>query len=173
VNNLKVYSNHITRTDVEKAFSAARVQNGADIWIEQIRTWKPRRETYGVEFTAYSQNGKHARNYGRAGRAASWSDHGYVIAHLFNIDPHAKIGFYDNEADFVEKVSKYQPRDADTDFLGVLDNIEEYGLGPACPACGSVEADCKPGCGAVPVSPSMATQLAHERASQHPWPQEH
>ena len=71
-------------------------------------------------------------------RAASWDDWGYVIAHLFNVDPAARVGFYDNEADFVAKVRKYPRKGSSLAFLGVLDTIKEYGEGdPQCLICGT------------------------------------
>jgi hypothetical protein len=136
---MKIRSNIITGFDVRQAFAQAREDNGADVYIDEQRQFKPRRERYGVEVWAYSENGKIATGHRRVGsypldgelRAASWSDYGYVIAHLFNKDPHAQIGFYDNEADFVEKVRAANPRcgsrsAASKDFLNVLNNIEEY-----------------------------------------------
>jgi hypothetical protein len=142
---VKIYSNVITQGDVVNAFAAARQYNHADIYIEEITTWKPRhykKETpkrtnyaYGTEIFAQSINGKVATGHvpARASgprdgypRAASWDDWGYVIAYLYNLDPHARIGFYDNEADFVEKVRKYRRKESTLPFLQVLTNIAEY-----------------------------------------------
>jgi hypothetical protein len=131
---MKVRSNVITTSDVRKAFARARAEDGADIYIDAIRSFKPRGYAYGTEFWAESLNGKRASAHGpvvsgpRDGqpRAASWSDYGYLIARLYNTDPHAQIGYYDNAADFVAKVRQYQPRGQTTDFLDVLDDIEEH-----------------------------------------------
>lgn len=142
---MKIYSNVITESDVHRAFRAARAAHGADIHVEDITTWKPRhykKETpkrtnyaYGTEVFAESINGKMATGHvpARASgprdgypRAASWDDWGYVIAYLYNLDPHARIGFYDNEADFVAKVRKYRRKGSSLPFLDVLTNIGEY-----------------------------------------------
>lgn len=132
---MKIYSNIITESDVRAAFTSAQVRN-ADIYIDgDIRTWKPRKEQYGTEVFAASRHGRAATGHVPAResgprddypRAASWDAWGYVIAYLFNADPHARVGFYDNEADFVEKVRKYRHKDSELPFLDVLDNIKEY-----------------------------------------------
>ena len=143
---MKIYSNHLTEADVRHAFTMARIKNGADIYVEEIKWWTPRQykvETpkhttyaYGVEVWAESLHGTRATGHvpARASgprdgypRAASWDDWGYVIAHLFNVDPAARVGFYDNEADFVAKVRKYPRKGSSLAFLDVLDNIKEYG----------------------------------------------
>jgi hypothetical protein len=74
----------------------------------------------------YSYTGTRKTQRDRDLRAATWDAWGYVIAYLFNKDPFARVGFYDNEADFVEKVRKYKPKDMDALFLSTLDNIGEY-----------------------------------------------
>ena len=143
---MKIRSNIITRENVMAAFVAARAENGADIWVEDIREFSPRGYANGVEVWAGSNYGKRASGHGpivRGGgqaayqpRAASWSDYGYVMAHLFNVDPHAQVGFYDNEADFVAKVRQYPRKGASLDFLNVLASIGEYTDG-CCADCTS------------------------------------
>jgi hypothetical protein len=44
-----------------------------------------------------------------------------VIAYLFNIDPHARIGFYDSLADFIGKVQRYRRKGSELPFLSVLE----------------------------------------------------
>jgi hypothetical protein len=131
---MKIYSDHITESDVIPAFVKAR-DNGADIYVEGgIKTWRPRNHANGIEVFAMSLDGKLASGHSPIGsysrdevpRAASWDDWGLVIAFLFNIDPHARVGFYDNEADFVEKVRKYPRKGSTLAFLDHLDNIKEY-----------------------------------------------
>lgn len=134
---MKIYSNIITINDIWNAFRKARDENGSDIWVgADLRTFRPRTERFGAEFWAYSIHGKRASAHAPIGscsrdrhrlRAASWSDYGYVMAHLYNVDPHARVGFYKNEADFVEKVRNYTPRGQSLEFLNVLHNIAEYG----------------------------------------------
>ena len=132
---MKIYSNHLTVADVRAAFGNACKNHGADIGIEDIRTWKPRGYAHGIEVWAESLNGTRATGHIPAHssgprdsypRAASWDDWGYVIAYLFNADPHARVGFYDSEADFVATVRKYPRKGSDLAFLDVLDNIGEY-----------------------------------------------
>ena len=127
---MKIYSNILTKQDVENAFFVARTDHQADIHIEAIREWKPRAYANGVEVWGESLHGKRATGRGRdasaRGRAASWDDWGTVIALLYNADPHARISFYDNEADFVAKVRRYKPKDATLKFLELLANIGEY-----------------------------------------------
>lgn len=131
---MKIYSDEITEVEVRAVFNKARRDHDADIWIEEMRGWNPRTCKYGVEVWAESLGGKRAtgRNqssYGRdrEPRAASWDDWGYVIAELYNIDPDARIGFYDNEASFVTFVRKYPHKGASLAFLGALRNINSYG----------------------------------------------
>lgn len=132
---MKIYSNHITLADVREAFKLARDKYGADIFMEDARTWKPRGYANGTEVWAESMKGKRATGHvparesgSRDGypRAASWDDWGYVIAALFSIDPHARVGFYDNSADFVAKVRKYPHKGSDLAFLQTLADIGEY-----------------------------------------------
>lgn len=133
---MKIRSDIITMADVRQAFAAARAGHGADIWIDESRTFKPRRYHYGVEVWAESMNGKRATGHHAIGsvsggeaqylpRAASWTDYGYVIAALYNLDPDAQIGSYDSEADFVASVRRYVPRGESLDFLKVLRAREE------------------------------------------------
>jgi hypothetical protein len=125
---MRLYSDKIIQTDVVGAFMTARTQNGADIWIDSIRSFKPRRHSFGVEFWAESLNGTRASGHAAIApgprdnypRAASWTDYGYVIAHLFNIDPEARIGGYNSKADFVAKVHQWIPRGQSLAFLDVL-----------------------------------------------------
>jgi hypothetical protein len=115
---MKLYSNKITSDDVHEAFRLARLLNGADIWPDDVRDFRPRMRgfTHGVEFYAYSHDGTRAVNPGRSHwttedlpRAASWDDYGWMIAHLFKIDPEAVIGQYKGRADFIRQVRQYAP----------------------------------------------------------------
>jgi hypothetical protein len=125
---MKLYSDKITEADVRGAFVTARIQNQADIYIDALRTFRPRRHANGVEFWAESLNGTRASGHAAIApgprdnypRAASWTDYGYVIAHLFNIDPEARIGGYNSKADFVAKVHQWIPRGQSLAFLDVL-----------------------------------------------------
>jgi hypothetical protein len=45
---MKIYSNRLTEADVRDAFSMARTRHGADIYIEDIRTWQPRDYSNGA-----------------------------------------------------------------------------------------------------------------------------
>jgi hypothetical protein len=150
---MKIYSNKITSEDVRSAFSRARNVNGADIWIDDLRTFRPRRRHgNGIEVFATSDGGSRATGHAPIGsydrsdlpRAASWTDYGYVMSYLFNEDPGAIIAQYNGKADFVATCRKY-PRKDQGNSLAFLDVLEP----PICPACGSVEADCEPGCVAV------------------------
>jgi hypothetical protein len=131
---MRIYSDHLTQEDVRAAFGRARAR-GCDIWIESIRSFKPRIGRYGTEVFAESHHGTKATGHVSAyasgprdgyPRAASWDDWGYVIAELYNTDPHARIGFYDSEADFVAKVRQYPRKGSELPFLDVLENIREY-----------------------------------------------
>lgn len=125
---MKIYSDRLTRTDVYNAFARARAEHHADIHIEDLSTWKPRKYSNGIEVHAGSISGTRAANKGSWRdtplKAASWDDWGYVIAELYSIDPHARIGFYDNKADFIRKVHQDGAnRKSDFAFLGVLECI--------------------------------------------------
>ncbi len=125
---MKIYSAKITTADVGRAFGRARMLNGADIWIDDIRSFRPRRGGNGTEFWAYSDNGTQASAHDRLRSAASWTDYGHVIAHLFNVDSHARIGQYNGEADFVAQVRQYPRTDRGNSlaFLDTLTNIRRY-----------------------------------------------
>jgi hypothetical protein len=132
---VKIYSNILTLADVRQAFKTARDVHGADIYMEEAREWKPRGYAHGVEVWAESMHGKRATGHVPARspgprdgypRAASWDDWGFVIASLFNQDPHARVGFYDNEADFVKQVRQHPHAGSDLAFLNTLTNIGEY-----------------------------------------------
>lgn len=117
---MKIYSDKITEDDVKFAFRRARMHNYADIWIEDISTWTPRKQANGVEFHAVSSNGRRAVNRGTGGRAASWEDWGFVIAWLYRLDPEARIGMYTSKADFRNKVHQYQRPGSSLAFLDIL-----------------------------------------------------
>lgn len=128
---MKLYSNVLNEQDVRNAFAEARKHNNADIWIDDVETFKPRKSsgfTNGVTFYAYSMNGNNPTAHRPIGsyslsnvdRAASWSDYGYVIAYLFTADPDAKIGHYVNVEDFMEKVVRYPRKGQSTAFLDIL-----------------------------------------------------
>lgn len=109
---MKVYSDVITDGMIQQAVAAARVIDGADIFIESLRTWKPRAWAWGTEFWAYSVHGTRASTHGpieqgprdHLPRAATWSDWGYVIARLYLLDSRARIGHYLDRDDFIAKV---------------------------------------------------------------------
>lgn len=124
---MRIYSDHITEADVLRAFADARDIYGCDIYVEESWTWKPRHHKYGVMAYGASVNGRRATNNGHGLRAASWEDWGYVIARLYSMDEHARIGHYSHEADFVRQVRVYQPRGSSLAFLAALGNINEYG----------------------------------------------
>jgi hypothetical protein len=126
---MKIYSDKITEHDVRRAFTIARDDHHADIWIEDIRTWKPRKYLYGTEVFPRSHHGSRATGHvpARASgprdgypRAASWDDWGYVIAELYRIDPDARVGFYDSKADFISKVTKYRRPESSLAFLDIF-----------------------------------------------------
>jgi hypothetical protein len=132
---LRLYSNIITPGDVYTAAATAVTCNDADVWIDEHRTFTPRANyANGIEFWAHSTNGKVASGHRPVGsyplddqpRAVSWSDYGYLIAHLFSLDPHARIGCYDSEADFVRQVREHPRKGQSLDFLSVLPHIREY-----------------------------------------------
>jgi hypothetical protein len=116
---MKVYSTKITSDDVRKAFRLARLENAADIWPDDVRDFRPRLAGYshGVQFYAYSHDGTRPTAHRTIGsyplddeaRAASWDDYGWMIAHLFKIDPDAIIGQYKGRADFIRQVRQYAP----------------------------------------------------------------
>jgi hypothetical protein len=128
--DMKMYSDYLTDAHVRAAFANARMEHGAHIVVDVRYTWRPRQIAHGVDFVAFSVNGTRKQNSGVAGargaKAATWEAWRYVIAYLFNIDPHARIGQYNNEADFVKKVTENAARGASLAFLATLTNIREY-----------------------------------------------
>ena len=64
---MKIYSNHLTEADVRHAFTMARIKNGADIYVEEIKSWTPRKYAYGVEVWAVSLHGTRATGHVPAG----------------------------------------------------------------------------------------------------------
>ena len=125
---MKIYSDKLTESDVRAAFTRARQDHNADIYIEDIREFRPRTHAHGIEVFAESMHGKHVTGHipARASgprdgypRAASWDDWGFVIAQLFRIDPLARVGFYDGKADFLTKVSGCPRKGSPLAFLDV------------------------------------------------------
>ena len=68
---MKIYSNILTESDVREAFTGARMFNDADIYLDSLRTWKPRAYARGVDVYASSVNGKRRSAHGDYPRAAS------------------------------------------------------------------------------------------------------
>jgi hypothetical protein len=153
---MKIYSNRLTEHDVYSAFHQARTTNGADIWPEDVRAFRPRSEfRNGIQFYAYSHGGNRATGHRSIGsysleyeaRAASWDAYGWVIARLYLIDPNARIGQYRDVADFVRLVSEATYRREPKDFLGLVRHVDyphEPGRLYDCPACES-SCHCVPG----------------------------
>lgn len=129
---MKVYSDVITESNVYEAFRNARQNHKADIWEEDVRSFKPRKTsgfTHAIEFFASSMNGHRATGHRPIGsypldgedRAASWSDYGYVIAYLFKLDSNARIGRYNNLQDFRDMIANYPRKGQSTAFMDILD----------------------------------------------------
>lgn len=127
---MKIYSNTLTMTEVREAFKTARDSDGADIYVEDGREFRPRSHAHGTEVWAESMHGKRATGHvpARASgprdghpRAASWDDWGFVIARLFRADPQARVGFYASKADFIARVRKHPRPGSPLAFLSVLD----------------------------------------------------
>jgi hypothetical protein len=126
---VRLYSDKITEADLCRAFRLARLENGADIWPEDVRTFRPRRAGFrnGLHFYAYSHCGNRPTGHRMIGsyplddvaRAASWDAYGYVIARLFMIDRQAHIGQYCGVADFRRQVRQSRRREP-KDFLCLL-----------------------------------------------------
>lgn len=123
---MKLYSNKIGYAEVRAAFTAAREICHQDIYPVGTRAFRPHGpERNGVEFYAESRHGKRATGHRAIGscplrdvpRAASWTAYGYVISCLFAHDPGARIGPYQDRADFVAKVTARVPRGESSAFL--------------------------------------------------------
>jgi hypothetical protein len=127
---MKSYSTKITSDDVREAFRLARLLNGADIYAEDVADFRPRKAgSRGVKFYAHSHGGTRPTAHRAIGsyplddenRAASWEDYGYVIAHLYRLDPDAIIGQYQGRADFIRRVRLDAPgRRSAAPFLTLL-----------------------------------------------------
>jgi hypothetical protein len=123
---MRIYSDKLTEAHVREAFTAARSEHGARIWIDDIRSFRPRLEfLFGTEVfaegTSVQATGhRPVGSYDLSGekRAAAWDAWGWVIAILFAQDPDAQIGSYRNKADFIATVERYgASRPEPTDFL--------------------------------------------------------
>jgi hypothetical protein len=104
-----VRSNLITRQDVVDAVLAVPGVTFQDTfsregWFVPVREFSPRSFSRGFEFFL-SGSSPHRAQHDREEFAATWIEWGIVIAALFAIDPSAKIAWYDNEGDFIEKTS--------------------------------------------------------------------
>lgn len=86
-----------------------------DIYIDDnnIRRFSPRGYEYGYEFCCESYEGKRSRGFGKPGRAASWTDYGRFMAHLFKLDPQARIAQYKNATEFIKITSDEHSRNPD------------------------------------------------------------
>jgi hypothetical protein len=111
---MRLSSNVITVQTLAKAFETARYIDKQDIWLSDIAQFNPRRARFGINFHAHSLTGKRKKNSGQYGsnsdsgydRAASWEAYGYVIAHLFKIDPQADIAQYHGEQEFIDQCER-------------------------------------------------------------------
>lgn len=102
---MKLHSNILTADDVHICAAVARKVHGCDIYVDEISEGGSRKAARRITFYAHSKNGKRARN-GRQGRAATWSDYGYLIAELYRRDPDAIFDYYANVDDFVSKCTE-------------------------------------------------------------------
>lgn len=94
---MKLYSDHLELDDLHACLPC-----GCE--LEALRIARPRVRTRGwtVRLTAVSgarwtNTGTHGAGYDKA---ATWDQYGEWMAGLFDIDPHARIAFYDGRADF-------------------------------------------------------------------------
>lgn len=130
---MRLYSKNLTGRDVRAAVAKARNTHGADIYIDSVRDFKPRRDPHGVEFFCYSMNGRQATGHRPVGsypldgenRAASWDAYGWVISELYALDPDARIGFYKNVDHYRETVLKMAPNRRPRSDAAFLEPVEE------------------------------------------------
>jgi hypothetical protein len=95
-----IRSNDIRIQHIYEALSIS-----GDIYIDDagIRRFTPRAPyVVGYEFCCESYEGKRSRGFGKPGRAASWTAWGIFIAHLYKIDPQARIGHYTDATNFIK-----------------------------------------------------------------------
>lgn len=105
---MKLHSDSITKQDVYRAAELARHHDGADIYVAEMMQNGSRSRARGITFYMESMNGRYATNrQGRdeGARAASWSDYGYFIQRLFDVDPDAIIGYYRGLDDFRRQIN--------------------------------------------------------------------
>lgn len=89
---MKIYSNHLTKSDL---YQCADI---AGVLLDDIETiQRPRIAASGWNVWLNGSS-PHAAQHG--GKAATWNEWGEFIYALFQRDPHARIGIYNTEADF-------------------------------------------------------------------------
>jgi len=105
---MKVYSDTITRMDIEHAVAPIE-----DVYVEDFRAFSPRKGGNGYELFLYGAGERHKRRSAHApigGRsesmAATWTDFGVMIAALFKIDPRAEIAFYNGVGEFIAETER-------------------------------------------------------------------
>lgn len=106
----------IAADDIHLAVSRARYEFNQDIWLDCDADGCAE-ITVGargaIEFHCHSTWGKYAsgrRDNPNGYRAASWTAWGYVIAHLFTVNPEARIGHYRSRDHFIRTIYGEQRR---------------------------------------------------------------
>src|ERR1700680_1259432 len=97
---MKVYSDSLTRSDLQDAARRARV--GIDR-LEDITRARVRRHGWKVQLTGSSRQARNTGMYGGdsgGSSPATWSEHGHWMAFLFAIDPEARIAYYEGAVAF-------------------------------------------------------------------------
>ena len=106
---MKIYSDVLSLADILK--STEQVDG---LYIDEIKKIeKPKLRERGWILRTASTTGNRWRNNGKRGadglRAATRDDHGYWFAHLYAMDPNAKICEYNNAREFHMKTEdRYQ-----------------------------------------------------------------
>lgn len=118
---MRIRSNGITAHDVRCAVGVVP----SVLIIDGVREWEPRKSSgfeNGCEFYLAGVGSRHVRRSKHDGDyfAATWSDWGIIINHLYRIDPDAEIGCYKNYDHFMRETERQAPiRKEETPWLKV------------------------------------------------------
>lgn len=105
-----IRSDLLVADDIRAAFADARQFDGQDIYITDMREFRPRGYARGFQLYAGALAGRNASAHAPDVKAATWDAYGYVMARLYKTDPGAKIASYANLAEFCRSTGQYIPR---------------------------------------------------------------
>lgn len=106
---MKLYSDILTMANI-----ASAKPDGCYVRVRAIQNPRVRKQgwkgkLYSMTSNRWENSGTHGAATWSDDRPASWDEYGVWLAALFSLDPNARLGPYNNAADFLRATSNKYP----------------------------------------------------------------